>query len=71
MLLFRSEEHVHRWCELWGQPLGEIFSLEQQWALAKAWYGDRMEPEWRRKTPEEVRALFAELGLTSEFWDLD
>ena len=70
MLLFRSEEHVRRWCELWGQPLGEIFSLAQQWALAQAWYGDRMAPDWRRKTPDEVEALFAELGLTSAFWEI-
>ena len=68
MLLFRSEEHVRRWCRLWGQPFGETFSLEQQWALARAWYSDRMEADWRRKTPDEVEALFAELGLVSAFW---
>ena len=68
MLLFRSEEHVHRWCELWSQPFGEMFSLEQQWGLAKAWYSDRLQSDWRRKTPEEVEALFTELGLTSRFW---
>ncbi len=70
MLLFRSEEHVERWCRLWGQPRGEIFSLEQQWLLAKAWYGDRLDPDWRRKTTEEVEELFAVLGLTSDFWVL-
>ena len=68
MLLFRSEEHVHRWCRRWGLPLGEIFSLEQQRGLAQAWYSDRMAPDWRRKTPEEVVAIFSGLGLTSEFW---
>ena len=70
MLLFRSEEHVRRWCRRWGRPFGEIFSLEQQWGLARAWYGDRLEPDWRRKTLEEAEAVFRSLGLTSSFWDL-
>ncbi|MEM7586716.1 MAG: hypothetical protein AAF560_25225 [Acidobacteriota bacterium] len=70
MLLFRSEEHVDSWCEKWRQPRGEVFSLPQQWGLAKAWYSDRLEPDWRRKTPEEAVAILTELGLTSPFWDL-
>ncbi len=71
MLLFRSEEHVHSWCQNWGQPFGEAFSLEQQWGLAQAWYSDRMRPDWRRKTPDEVKAIFGGLGLTSDFWKID
>lgn len=49
---------------------GAIISLEQQWRLAKSWYTDRMELEWRRKTEQEIDALWQELGLTSLFWDL-
>lgn len=48
----------------------ETFSLEQQWGLARAWYSDRMEPDWRRKTPDEVEAIFSGLGLTCAFWDV-
>jgi hypothetical protein len=70
MLLFRSEEHIDRWCRLWNQPRGEIISLEQQWRLSQAWYHDRMEFDWRRKTITEVDALWAENGLTSAFWHL-
>ncbi len=70
MLLFRSEEHVDRWCKLWRQPRGEIISLEQQWRLARAWYEDRLTFDWRRKTIEEVDALWTELGFTSSFWAL-
>jgi hypothetical protein len=61
---------VNRWCDQWNQPLGEIISLEQQWHLAQAWYVDRMELEWRRKTEEEIDALWQELGFTSSFWDI-
>jgi Alkylmercury lyase len=71
MLLFRSEEHVDRWCQLWGQPRGEIFSAPQAWRLAQQWYqADRRDPRWRRKTVDEAEATFAQLGFTSEFWRL-
>ncbi len=70
MLLFRSEEHVSRWCEESGISRGEVFSLRQGWLLAKAWYHDRLDPAWRRKTPEEEQGVFSRAGLTSEFWRL-
>jgi len=66
MLLFRSEEHIQRWCRSWKQERGGIMTVDQE-----AWYGpDRRDPAWRRKTADEVEALFAELGLTSAFWSL-
>jgi hypothetical protein len=70
MLLFRSEEHVDRWCAAEGIARGALFSLEQCWELARAWHANRLSPEWRRRTPEEVEALFASLGLVGEFWHL-
>ncbi len=51
-------------------PRGEVLSLEQAWRLAKAWYSDRLEPTWRRKTPEEAQAVFADIRLTAPFWRL-
>jgi hypothetical protein len=48
-----------------------VLSLEQAWALAKAWYApDRRAPEWRRPSAEEAEAIFASVGLTSRFWSL-
>ena len=38
------------------------------WARAKAWYHDRLDPDYRRKKPDEMRELFDSLGLTGEFW---
>jgi hypothetical protein len=71
MLLFRSEEHIDRWCQQWKLGRGALLSVEQAWRLAQAWYGpDRRELAWRRKTLEETEALFKDLGLTSPFWDL-
>jgi hypothetical protein len=71
MLLFRSEEHIGRWCETWSQPLGGLLSPQQTWGLAKAWYGeDRRETTWCRKTKEETQAIFRNLGLSVPFWEL-
>lgn len=70
MLIFRSEEHVLRWCKTWGQEPGAVFSLETGWKLAQAWYHDRLEPDSRRKTPDEIKILWQELGFTGEFWEL-
>jgi hypothetical protein len=70
MLAFRSEEHVERWCETRGLERGAVFGLETCWRLADAWYANRLASDWRRRTPEEVEALFAELGLEGDFWRL-
>jgi len=70
MLIFRSEEHIEKWCKAWGLPLGAVLSLEQAWKLADAWYRDRLSPDWRRRTVDEAHELFHSLALTSEFWRL-
>jgi hypothetical protein len=71
MLLFRSEEHVERWCAAWRLPRGATLTLETGWRLAQAWHGpDRRVPAWRRRTVEETEALFAALELTHSFWRL-
>ena len=68
MLLFRSEEHVHRWCEGRGLSEGAVFTQEQMWAVAKPWHGRRLERGWRRFTLDEAEAVFASAGLTGAFW---
>lgn len=70
MLLFRSEQHVDRWCLQWNQPRGGTMTLHQGWRLAQEWYGDRLSPNWRPKTVEEAEAAFAKIGLSGEFWTL-
>jgi hypothetical protein len=70
MLLFRSEEHVARWCHNRGLPHGGILTLEQLWELATAWYTNRMAPDWRRRTAQEAEAVFEGIGLTGAFWRL-
>lgn len=61
---------MDRWCEAKGMPRGGLLSIRQLWGLARAWYGDRLSEQWRRKTPEEAEAIFEEIGLTGPFWKL-
>lgn len=70
MLLFRSEEHVDRWCAVRGLPRRPVVSLDQLWELAVAWYSNRLTPEARRPMGAEVREIFQRIGLTDAFWDI-
>jgi hypothetical protein len=70
MLLFRSEEHVDRWCERQRVARGAVFPVPLLWELARRWYDDRLELDWRRKTIRERQAILDEVGLTGEFWRL-
>lgn len=70
MNLFRSEEHISRWCEQRGLVRGGSMSPETALRLGTIWYADKLEPGWRRKTIEEGEAVFAELGLVGDFWRL-
>lgn len=70
MLVFRSEEHARDWREARGLPGAAVLSLEQGCKLARAWYRNKLDPQWRRHTPEEAETLFRELGLAGEFWRL-
>ena len=66
MLLFSSGEHVERS----GKPKGAFMTPEQLWRLADAWYHDRDDPNWRRRSSDEAEAVFTGIGLTGEFWRL-
>jgi hypothetical protein len=70
MLLFRSEEHCDRWREPRGLPADGTMPLATMWQLADAWYRDRFDPSWSRKPVDDAEALFAQLGLTADFWQL-
>jgi len=68
MLLFRDEAHLGNWCQRQGRPRGEIVSPAQVWALAKAWYHNRLDPTYSGRSLAEAEAIFRKVGLTSSFW---
>ena len=40
------------------------------WTLTQGWYGDRLAEPFRPKTTDELQQLLADVGLTSDFWQL-
>jgi len=67
---FRSERDADAWCVRHGLPKGAVLSLPQLWGFARDWYGSYLDGPWRKRSPEEARALFHRHGLTGAFWDL-
>jgi hypothetical protein len=68
MNLFRSEEHAERW--LGDRAPGATIPVSTLSALAHAWWGDRLSPEWRPRSRDESQAILDGLGLTGAFWRL-
>jgi hypothetical protein len=69
MLFFRSEDALDEWCRARGHPRRPIVTLPQLWQMAQAWYSNRLSPQARRPDANEVRQIFARIGLTGAFWD--
>jgi hypothetical protein len=68
MNLFRSEGRIARW--LAGRNPGASITVVKLCELAHAWYGDRLDPDWRPHTTKMNQRIFDDLGLTGEFWQL-
>jgi hypothetical protein len=69
MLFFRSEEQVREWCKDKGVPMRPLVPVDQLWTLATTWYSTRLQAESRRPQAEEMREIFAGIGLQGDFWD--
>ena len=69
MLFFRSEEMARAWSDARGTALRPLVTMDQLWALARTWYSTRLEADARRPKPEEMRSIFASIGLDDDFWD--
>ena len=68
MLLFRSEDHLVRW--LLSRAQGATIPVTKLAELARAWWGDRLDPSWQPHTREQNQAILDRLGLTGPFWNL-
>jgi len=68
MNLFRSEEHVRRRHS--EHPAGATIGVVQLAELARAWWGDRVAPDWQPHTREQNQAILDAVGLSGQFWRL-
>ena len=46
-----------------------LVAIDQLWMLATTWYSNRLQEDSRRPQPDEMRTIFAGLGLDDDFWD--
>ena len=68
MNLFRSEEHIERW--LGDRRPGATTPVTKLNELARAWWSDRLGPDWRPRAREESQAILDGFGLVGDFWKL-
>lgn len=69
MLFFRSEDALDEWCKARRHPRRPTATLPQLWQMAVAWYANRLSAQARRPDANEIRQIFARIGLTEPFWD--
>jgi len=61
---------VGRWLEANGYERGVTLGVLQVAELARAWWQDRLDPDWRPHTREENQAILERAGLVGPFWQL-
>ena len=59
---------MDRWCAERRVPRGGTVPVDRLWRLSRPWYADRLDEDWRPKTPEVIERLLADAGLTGDFW---
>jgi hypothetical protein len=67
---FRDPRDVLSWSARHHLPHGEIVGIDRVLSLARGWYGGYLEPEWRKWTVDEARAIFTSVGLETSHWQL-
>lgn len=68
---FHSQSDIDDWCKRHDLPCGSVVSLPRMWSFAADWYGDYLRKPWRKRSLDEIKALFAEHGFEGDFWRLD
>ena len=71
MLVFENEEQVEAWSRKHNIPKGDIQPIENIWNFSKQWYGNHLNPEWKKWTIEEAKQLFRAFGLENKIWQLE
>ncbi len=71
MLFFSSEQEVDAWCDQHQIPKGDVQPISKIWPFAQKWYGNHLDPDWKKWTSEEAQEIFKEFELTHPVWKLE
>ncbi len=67
---FASIADIDPWCARHALLRGHVMTLAELWAFASDWYGSYVHSPWRKRSVDEVRALFARHHLAGDFWTI-
>jgi hypothetical protein len=70
MLFFENEADIDSWCRKHGIERGDVQPIEKIWEFSKVWYGNHLNPQWRKWTNSEAKKIFDQFGLTGRIWDI-
>ena len=71
MLLFEDEEQIKQWCKKHNILKGDVQPLEKVWQFSKIWYGNHLNPEWKKWSNEEAKEIFRKFNLTHKIWNIE
>jgi hypothetical protein len=71
MLVFKDENQVDSWTKRHNIPKGDIQPIDNIWKFSKKWYGNHLNPDWKKWTMKEAKDMFSEFNLKHEVWDLE
>lgn len=70
MLVFKNEAQVEKWAIKHRIPKGDIQPIDKIWAFSQRWYGNHLDPNWKKWTVEEAKKMFQDFELTNDIWNL-
>jgi hypothetical protein len=70
MLLFENERRIEEWCARHRISRGDVQPITKVWEFSKVWYGNHLNPEWKKWTAAEARSIFDQFELTGEIWEI-
>lgn len=70
MLLFETEQQIDRWSKTHRIAKGDVQPIAKIWDFSKVWYGNHLNPDWKKWTSEEAKQIFDQFELTSEIWQI-
>jgi hypothetical protein len=70
MLLFENEDQINEWSSKHKIPKGDVQPIEKICEFSKVWYGNHLNPKWKKWSSEEAKEIFRKFNLTHEIWDI-
>ncbi len=71
MLIFENEDQIDKWTRKHNVQKGDVQPIDNIWNFSKRWYGNHLNPEWKKWTIDEAKKMFKEFNLVHRVWKLD